>query len=57
MVAPVSCTALLVIFAVPIFDFGWFLIETMAKIQLWARLIIPPIILATKAYEALKRFV
>lgn len=55
VVAPVSYTVLLSWYYPTVLDFGWFALESIAKAQLVALLVISPFILATKLYEWAKR--
>lgn len=55
VVAPISYSVILAWYAPPIIEFGKFFIGTIAEAELWALLVVSPIIVATKLYEWLKQ--
>lgn len=57
VVAPVSYTVLLIWLLVPAVDAAWFFLESLARAQMWALILVSPVIVATKAWEYAKRFI
>lgn len=51
IVAPLSWSAVLVVYGAPLLELGWRYVEVIGKAQIAALLILSPIIAATKLYE------
>ena len=53
--APIGLAYFVVVFSAQLAEFGLFFIETMAKAQLTALLLLSPLILATKLFDWARR--